>query len=121
IQAAVPAKSVTASIPIVFAIGSDPVTFGLVSTFNRPGGNITGISWLGGSTLAAKRLEVLRELVPKAGVIAVLVNPTNQSAEGETRELREAARSLGIQLVFLTTINEHDIDAAFVTLAQQRA
>jgi putative ABC transport system substrate-binding protein len=121
LQAALPAKSATSAIPIVFAIGSDPVTFGLVSTFNRPGGNITGVSWLGGSTLAAKRLEVLRELVPTAGVIAVLVNPTNPAADAETRELREAARSLGVQLVFLTTTNEHDIDAAFGSLVQYRA
>jgi putative ABC transport system substrate-binding protein len=119
IQAALPAKAATAVIPIVFAIGSDPVEVGLVSALNRPDRNITGVSWLG-ATLEAKRLELLRELVPAARVIAVLVNPANQAAEAEIKELKEAARLLGVQLAFLTTTNDRDIDVAFETIAKQR-
>jgi putative ABC transport system substrate-binding protein len=119
IQAALPAKAATAAIPIVFAIGSDPVDVGLVSSLSRPGSNITGVSWLG-STLEAKRLEILRELVPTARVIAVLINPTNPVAEAEARELREAAELLGVQLMFLNTANERDIYAAFETIAKQQ-
>ena len=121
LQAALPAKAATTVIPIVFAIGSDPVMFGLVSSFNRPGGNISGVSWLGGHTLQAKRLELLRELVPTASVIAVLVNPTNPGAEAETKELNEAARLLGIRLNIQTVSNGRDIDAAFESLVKQRA
>src|SRR5262245_32716467 len=121
IQAALQAKAATGTIPIVFAIGSDPVAFGLVSTLNRPGGNITGVSWLGGPTLSAKRLEVLHELVPKAGVIAVLVNPTNPAAEADIKELEEAARIVGVQLAVLTISNEHEIDAVFGDLLKHRA
>src|SRR5262249_52260712 len=76
IAATKPAKAVTSTIPIVFAIGDDPVRFGLVAALNRPGGNIAGVSWLGGSTLAAKRRQLLQELVPAARVIALLGNPT---------------------------------------------
>jgi putative ABC transport system substrate-binding protein len=121
ITAALPAKAATATIPIVFAIGSDPVKFGLVASFNRPGGNITGVSWLGGPTLAAKRLELLHELVPTATVIALLVNPANQAAEAETRELKEAARALGLQTVVFSASTERDIDLAFASLVEQRA
>jgi putative tryptophan/tyrosine transport system substrate-binding protein len=98
LQAAQPAKDATATIPTVFAVGSDPVKFGLVSSFNRPGGNITGVSWLGGPTLAAKRLELLHELVPTAIAIAVLVNPKGPATEAETKELKQAASALGLQL-----------------------
>jgi len=120
IQAALAAKDATATIPIVFAIGSDPVKFGLVSSFNLPGSNITGVSWLGGPTLAAKRLELLHELVPSATVMAVLVNPTNQASEAETKELKEAARALGLQLHVLNATIDRDIDSAFVSLVRQR-
>jgi putative tryptophan/tyrosine transport system substrate-binding protein len=121
IQAALPAKAATATIPIIFAIGSDPVKFGLVAAFNRPAGNITGVSWLGGPTLAAKRLELLHELIPTATVIAVLVNPTNQAAEAETRELKQAAQLLRLQLDVLNASTDRDIDSAFTTLLKQRA
>jgi putative ABC transport system substrate-binding protein len=120
IQAALPAKDATRTIPIVFAIGSDPVKFGLVSTFNRPGGNITGVSWLGGPTLAAKRLELLHELVPTATVMAVLINPTNPAAEAERKELKEAADALRLQLHFLNASTVRDIDSAFASLVKQR-
>jgi putative ABC transport system substrate-binding protein len=119
--AALPAKAATATISIVFAIGGDPVKFGLVSAFNRPGGNITGVSWLGGPTLAAKRLEMLHELVPTATVIAVLVNPDNQAVEAETREVKEAARLLGLQVDVLNASTERDINSAFASLVKQRA
>jgi putative ABC transport system substrate-binding protein len=121
ITAALPAKAATATIPIVFAIGSDPVKFGLVAAFNRPGGNITGVSWLGGPTLAAKGLELLHELIPTATVVAVLVNPKNQAAEAETREIKEAARSLGLQVEVLNAGTERAIDSAFASLVKERA
>jgi putative ABC transport system substrate-binding protein len=121
LMAALPAKAETATIPIVFAIGSDPVKFRLVHTFNRPGGNITGVSWLGGPTLAAKRLETLHELVPTATLIAMLVNPNNPAVEAETREVKEAARSLGFQVDVLNASTEPDINSAFVNLVKQRA
>jgi putative tryptophan/tyrosine transport system substrate-binding protein len=121
IQAALPAKAATATIPIIFAIGSDPVEFGLVASFNRPAGNVTGVSWLGGPTLAAKRLELLHELIPTATDIAVLVNPTNQAAEAETGELKQAARLLRLQLNVLNASTDRDIDSAFTTLLKQRA
>src|SRR5262249_26796308 len=88
IQAALPAKTATPTIRIVFAIGSDPVKYGLAASLNRPGGNATGASWLGGSILTGKRLELLHEAAPKAGVIGALVNPTNPTADDETREIK---------------------------------
>jgi ABC-type uncharacterized transport system substrate-binding protein len=120
LQAALPAKDATATLPIVFAIGSDPVKFGLVSSFNRPGGNITGVSWLGGPTLAAKRLALLHELVPTAIVIAGLINPANPAADAEKRELERAARTMGLQLHIETASNDRDIEASFANLVQQR-
>jgi putative tryptophan/tyrosine transport system substrate-binding protein len=120
ITAALPAKAATATIPIVFAIGSDPVKVGLVAAFSRPGGNITGVSWLGGPTLAAKRLELLHEVIPTATVVALLVNPNNQAAEAETRETKEAAQSLGLEVRVLNANTERDIDSAFASLVKER-
>ena len=88
------AKAATSTIPIVFVVGGDPVRFGLVATLNRPGGNVTGVSVLSGP-LSAKRLELLRELVPRAGVIACLVNPNNPEAEGQLTDIQAAARMFG--------------------------
>jgi len=118
---AVAAKAATATIPIVFTVGLDPVLLGIVASLNRPGGNITGVTTLT-AELAGKRLNLLHELVPTAAVVAVLVNPTNPAAtEAETRSLRDAARSLGLQMHVLGASNESEIDAAFRTLVEFRA
>jgi putative tryptophan/tyrosine transport system substrate-binding protein len=113
------AKGATATIPIVFTSGGDPVRVGLVATLNRPGGNVTGVN-LFTSTLAAKRLEVLHELVPKATMIAMLVNPTNPNAESDIKEVEAAARSIGLQLMVVRASHQADLDAAFRTMSQRR-
>src|SRR6202048_3109747 len=94
-NAAVAAKVTTTTIPIVFTVGGDPIKMGLVDSLNRPGGNITGVSFLS-SDIVAKMLEALHELMPKAARIAVLVNPTNQNAAADTKEAEAAARTLGL-------------------------
>jgi ABC-type uncharacterized transport system substrate-binding protein len=114
------AKAATATIPIVFSMGSDPVKFGLVASLNRPGGNVTGVSHFT-AELEAKRLGLLHELVPQATAIAVLLNPTNANAENQSRELKEAARTLGLQLKILNASSERDFTAAFASLVQTRA
>jgi putative tryptophan/tyrosine transport system substrate-binding protein len=118
---AVAAKAATATIPIVFTVGPDPVQLGLVASLNRPGGNITGVTSLT-AELAAKRLDLVRQLLPTVAVVAVLVNPTNPATtEAETRSLRDAARSRGLQMHLLEASNESEIDAAFRTLVEFRA
>jgi putative ABC transport system substrate-binding protein len=112
------AKAATSVIPIIFQTGSDPVTDGLVASLNRPGGNITGVSRLS-VTLGPKRLELLRQLVPQATVIAVLANPTNRIAELQLLEMQEPARSLGLKLIVLRASTERELNTAFATLAQQ--
>jgi ABC-type uncharacterized transport system substrate-binding protein len=114
------AQAATATIPIVFTTGSDPVQDGLVKSINRPGGNSTGVYLLNNS-LAPKRLEVLRELVPNARVIAFMVNPHNLSTDKQVREAQLAANSLGIQLQVLNASTANDIDAAFAALVQRGA
>jgi putative tryptophan/tyrosine transport system substrate-binding protein len=115
------AKMATSTIPIVFNVGTDPVQSGLVASLNRPGGNVTGISNLTGP-LAAKRLELLHELVPGASVIALLANPSNPAfTEYEMGELRNAAMALGLQLHILNASAAGEIDSAFATLPQVRA
>jgi putative ABC transport system substrate-binding protein len=115
------AKAATATIPIVFTVGVDPVQLGLVASLNRPGGNITGVTILT-AELAAKRLDLLHELLPTAAVVAALVNPANPAAtEAETRSLRDAARSLGLQMYVLGASTASEIDAAFRTLVEFRA
>ena len=119
--AALAAKAATATIPIVFATGDDPVRMGLVESLNRPGGNLTGIFFYSGADLESKQLEMLREVVPKATVIGPLVNPTSASAKAAVRDAQAAARALGQQIVVLNAASDGDFDTAFATLAQQRA
>jgi len=116
---ALAAKAATSTIPIVFQTGSDPVKDGLVASLNRPGGNITGVSRLS-FILAPKRLELLHELVPKATVIAFLVNPANPVAASQIQEIGEPVRSLGLQVHVLEASSERQIEIAFEALMQQR-
>ena len=117
---AVAAKAATATIPIVFGVGVDPVKVGLVASLNRPGGNLTGVTNLN-EELGPKRLELLHELLPRATIFAVLVDPTSPAlAEGFSRDLQAAAGSLGMQLHILSASTERDFDAVFATLAQLR-
>ena len=115
----VAAKSATSAIPIVFSVADDPVRLGLVASFNKPGGNMTGVSLISGA-LGAKRLELLRELAPAAKLIAILANPSNP-AEANQRDEQAAARAIGQQMLVLTATTEHDIETAFATLVSQRA
>jgi len=109
------AKSTTSTIPVVFAIGTDPVELGLVASLARPGGNLTGISFLV-VELTAKRFDLISELVPQAKVIALLMNPNNEGTERQTRDAQEAARGRGRQLHILRATSENEIDAAFASL-----
>jgi putative ABC transport system substrate-binding protein len=119
--AAVAAKSATKTTPIVFNAGGDPVKLGLVESFNRPGGNVTGVNFLI-NELVAKQLEVLHELVPKAAVIGLLVNPTDPNVAAPiTNDVQAAADALGHKLVVVKASSERDYDVAFATLVQQRA
>jgi putative ABC transport system substrate-binding protein len=117
---ALAAKSVTSTIPIVFVVGGDPVEFGLVDSLARPGGNLTGVSIMVGE-LMPKRLELLCELVPQAGVIALLVNPNNEAAATQIRDMQGAARAKGVQLQILKAGTEGDFETAFVSLVQLHA
>jgi putative ABC transport system substrate-binding protein len=114
------AKAATTTIPIVFLMATDPVEMGLVASLNRPGGNITGVVSLN-VEMAPKRLELLREMVPAATTMALLVNPTNHTAVALSRDVQAAARVLGIKLHVLHASTEADFDRAFAALAQQRA
>jgi ABC-type uncharacterized transport system substrate-binding protein len=114
------AKAATATIPIVFHTGSDPVAAGVVTSLNRPGGNLTGVTTLA-EELAAKQLEVLHELVPMATSVALLVDPAFPLAESMTKDVQAAARTLGLQLRVLQASSEREFDTAFATLTQLRA
>jgi putative tryptophan/tyrosine transport system substrate-binding protein len=119
LPAALAAKAATQTIPIVFLTGSDPISAGLVSSINRPTGNVTGIAFMF-TLLGAKNLQLLRELVPNATVIAVLVNPSNPNAEPQLRDVQAAAHALGQQLVVLDATTEREIDSVFATLAERQ-
>ena len=118
--AAFAAKAATTTIPIVFNVGEDPVRLGLVASLARPGGNLTGIN-IFTSELVAKRLELLREMVPAAARVAVLVSPHNASTETTLRDTEAAARAMGLQVQILNASTSGEIDAAFATLARERA
>jgi putative ABC transport system substrate-binding protein len=120
--AALAAKAATTTIPIVFATGEDPVKLGLVASLNRPGGNVTGINFFAQET-SPKRLGLLREMVPKAVRIAVLVNPATAPAitEATLRDIPEAARALGLQIQVLNANTSREIEAAFASLGRERA
>jgi putative ABC transport system substrate-binding protein len=118
-QTARAAKAASATIPVVFVVGSDPVREGLVTSLNRPGGNLTGVM-LFIEELVAKRLELLRELIPQVRVIGALSNPSNQTAEQQVREVQGAARTLGLELHIVRATSERDFEPAFATLLQQR-
>jgi putative ABC transport system substrate-binding protein len=118
--AAVAAKAVTSTVPIVFDTGFDPIELGLVASLNRPGGNLTGVSNLN-VELGPKRLELARELVPSATIIALLVNPTNPNAKSLLTDHQAAARTFGLELHVLSASNERDFDAVFANLIRLRA
>src|SRR5215510_712429 len=118
--AALAAKATATTIPIVFLTGSDPVRFGLVSSLNRPGENITGVSWFG-VDLVPKQLSLLHELVPNAAIIALLVDENVPEAVSQVSEVQAAARKLGLQLVVLNVRTASDIDMAFANLMRERA
>jgi putative tryptophan/tyrosine transport system substrate-binding protein len=120
IVAAFAAKAATTTIPIVFGVAEDPVRLGLVASLARPGGNLTGINFLT-SELVAKRLELLRELLPATTRVAVLVNPTNAtSTETTLRDVETAARAMGLQIQVLNASTSHEINVAFATFVRER-
>jgi putative ABC transport system substrate-binding protein len=117
---ALAAKAATTTVPIVFVTGQDPVADGLVASLNRPGGNATGVSFLS-SALGTKRLELLRQLVPKAMTIGMLVSPNIAEAERERRDVQAAADAIGQELIAVEAGSDRDIDAAFATFGQRGA
>jgi putative tryptophan/tyrosine transport system substrate-binding protein len=118
--AAIAAKAATTTIPIVFASGSDPVSDGLVASLSRPGGNVTGVHFFS-AVLGAKRLELLRQLMPKATTVGVLVQPNISNTEAERRDVLAAAQAVGQQLIVLDATNSREIEAAFATFVQRGA
>jgi len=113
------AKKATTTTPILFAVTGDPVKLGLVASFNRPGGNVTGVAAFPG-TIVAKQFEALHETVPTATIIGCLLNPNNPKTESDAREAQEAARTLGLEVQILHARNETEIERAFATLLQKR-
>jgi putative tryptophan/tyrosine transport system substrate-binding protein len=117
--AALAARAMTTTIPIVFVVGFDPIAAGLVATFNRPGGNATGMTLITGP-LGQKRLELLHELAPKAVVIAMLVNPISPDAVPEIRDVQATAQAMGLQLKMFNASTPSELNAAFAAIAEQR-
>jgi len=118
--AALAAKTATTTIPIVFATGGDPVEQGLVPSLNRPGGNVTGVNFFDGA-LGTKRLELLRQIMPKAALIGMLVNPNTTETEAERRDVQAAAQAIGQQLLIIDVSSEIDIALAFATFVGRGA
>ena len=116
---AMAAKAATSTIPIVFTSNDDPRKYGLVASLNRPGGNVTGVSWFS-AELGPKRLALLHDLVPNVTTIALLLNPNNAETARQPAELQEAGRALGLQIIILHTLSIGDIDAAFANIVQNR-
>jgi putative ABC transport system substrate-binding protein len=119
LEPAIAAKAATSQIPIVFATGGDPVKAGLVESLNRPGGNITGVTFLV-NTLGPKELEILRQLQPKATVIAALLNPNLATAASQSRDVEAAASALGLKVYAAHVSTEDDIEEVFASIAQKR-
>ena len=113
------AKGATTTIPIVFATAADPVATGLVASFSRPGGNLTGITWLGAG-LQAKYLEVMNELLPGVSTVGLLVHPRGATTPEQLRAVQEASNSIGKKIRVLNAANAAEIDAAFTTIAEER-
>jgi putative ABC transport system substrate-binding protein len=120
VVSAIAAKSATSAIPIVFVHGSDPVRYGLVASLNRPGGNVTGVT-LYNSALGPKRIELLRDLVPRATSIGLLVNPTNPNAADDGNDIQEAGQSVGVRIEIVNASSERELDEAFAKIRQLRA
>jgi ABC-type uncharacterized transport system substrate-binding protein len=120
VVAAVAAKAATTTVPIVFATGSDPIQDGLVASLNQPGGNITGVSFFA-ATVGAKRLELLRQLIPAGTTIALLVGPDSSDVAAEWKDVEAAARAVRQELIVLQATSERDIETAFATLVQRGA
>jgi putative ABC transport system substrate-binding protein len=120
IAAGLAARAATTKIPIIFLTGADPIQFGLVKSFSRPDGNLTGVAILT-NTLAPKQLELLHEVVPEATLVAFLVNPKNPIAESDTRDVQSAAGATGQRILILNASNDSDLDSAFAALVQQKA
>src|SRR6478672_13411712 len=118
--AAFAAKMATTAIPIVFVGAFDPVKAGLVASLNRPGANVTGVTFIGAS-LGAKRLELARELVPNVGIIALLTHPNSPDALEELRDLNTAAKAIGQELLVVSVTSDRDFEAAFASIVQHRA
>jgi putative tryptophan/tyrosine transport system substrate-binding protein len=117
--AALAAKAATSTLPIAFIIGGDPVKVGLAASYNRPGGNATGISILT-SMLDPKRLGLLHELMPQAATVGALLNPNFPGFEGQLKDVQEAARAIGVQIFVLRASDDREVEAVFETVAQQR-
>ena len=117
-NAALAAKAATTTVPVVFVSGSDPVRDGFVTSLNRPGGNVTGVTFLAGQ-LGAKRLELLRELVPKAKTIAMLANPNSPETVAERQDVQAAARAISQQLIIFDVNGDQEIETAFATFAKR--
>ncbi len=118
-NAAIAAKAATSTIPIVFTSNDDPRKYGLVASLNRPGGNVTGVSWFS-AELGPKRLALLHDLVPTATTVALLLNPNNAETARQPAELQDAARALGLQLVMLHASSVGDIEESFARIVQNR-